>query len=114
MTFFLNVVSRAKHIFSKNVIKIYVTGLEGQLCIYSGHSQLLTVIKSDPLYILDHTKSENFFYLSEGILEVQPKFVTILSDIVISVSETSLEDVLKNNKKYKKIISSNIFYKNKI
>ncbi|WP_343154789.1 ATP synthase F1 subunit epsilon [Buchnera aphidicola (Pseudoregma panicola)] len=114
MTFFLNVVSREKKIFSDNVIKIYITGSEGQLCIYSGHSQLLTCTKSGLLYILDERKIENFFYLSEGILEVQPKFVTVLSDIVLLSSEKSIESFLKNVKKYKKIVRSNIFYKNKI
>ncbi|WP_343184046.1 ATP synthase F1 subunit epsilon [Buchnera aphidicola (Ceratovacuna keduensis)] len=112
MTFFLNVVSKEKKMFSKNVIKIYITGSEGQLCIYSGHSQLLTCIKPGPLYILDEKKIEIFFYLSQGILEIQPKFVTVLSDVAISASETSIKSLLKNKKKYKKIISSNIFYKN--
>ncbi|WP_343189954.1 ATP synthase F1 subunit epsilon [Buchnera aphidicola] len=93
MTFFLEVVSQNKHIFSKDVIKIYVLGSAGELCIYPGHSQLLTYIKSGPLYILDSLKKENFFYLSGGILEIQPNFVTILSDDANSISK---KNVLKH------------------
>ncbi|WP_343189096.1 ATP synthase F1 subunit epsilon [Buchnera aphidicola (Chaitoregma tattakana)] len=84
MSFFLEAVSKKKHMFSGNVIKIYIEGVEGQLCIYSNHMPLFTCIKPGLLYILDNKNKEHSFYVSHGILEIQPSYVIVLSDTITS------------------------------
>ncbi|MDF7670489.1 F0F1 ATP synthase subunit epsilon [Orbaceae bacterium ESL0721] len=79
----LEVVSAESHLFSGDVQHITVTGSEGELGIYSGHTPLLTTIKPGMVGIVKADGTEEFIYLSGGILEVQPKVVTILADTAI-------------------------------
>ncbi|XKM13551.1 F0F1 ATP synthase subunit epsilon [Orbaceae bacterium ac157xtp] len=79
----LEVVSAEHHLFSGNVQRIRVTGSEGELGIYPGHTPLLTTIKPGMVGIVKSDGEEEFIYLSGGILEVQPTVVTILADTAI-------------------------------
>ncbi|OCG19920.1 F0F1 ATP synthase subunit epsilon [Gilliamella sp. wkB18] len=79
----LEVVSAESHLFSGDVQRIRVTGKEGELGIYPGHTPLLTTIKPGMVGIVKADGEEEFIYLSGGILEVQPNIVTILADTAI-------------------------------
>lgn len=79
----LEVVSAESHLFSGDVQRIRVTGGEGELGIYPGHTPLLTTIKPGMVGIVKTNGDEEFIYLSGGILEVQPTMVTILADTAI-------------------------------
>ncbi|QIQ20718.1 F0F1 ATP synthase subunit epsilon [Zophobihabitans entericus] len=79
----LEVVSAESHLFSGVVQRIRVTGIEGELGIYPGHTPLLTTIKPGMVGIVKPNGDEEFIYLSGGILEVQPTAVTILADTAI-------------------------------
>ncbi|OCG44329.1 F0F1 ATP synthase subunit epsilon [Gilliamella sp. Choc4-2] len=79
----LEVVSAESHLFSGDVQRIRVTGKEGELGIYPGHTPLLTAIKPGMVGIVKANGEEEFIYLSGGILEVQPNIVTILADTAI-------------------------------
>lgn len=79
----LEVVSAESHLFSGDVQRITVTGSEGELGIYPGHTPLLTTIKPGMVGIVKSDGKEEFIYLSGGILEIQPKLVTILADTAI-------------------------------
>ncbi|WWP00302.1 MAG: F0F1 ATP synthase subunit epsilon [Candidatus Dasytiphilus stammeri] len=80
----LIIVSPEKLLFSGKVYKIRVTGSEGELGIYPGHTPLLT--KINPGRILVFNTNENkpeVLYISGGILEVQPNLITVLADTAI-------------------------------
>lgn len=79
----LEVVSAESRLFSGEVQRIRVTGSEGELGIYPGHTSLLTMIKPGMVGIVKADGEEEFIYLSGGILEVQPKMVFILADTAI-------------------------------
>ena len=83
MTYHLDVVSAEQQMFSGLVEKIQVTGSEGELGIYPGHAPLLTAIKPGMIRIVKQHGHEEFIYLSGGILEVQPNFVTVLVDTAV-------------------------------
>ncbi|TEA28111.1 F0F1 ATP synthase subunit epsilon [Candidatus Schmidhempelia bombi] len=83
----LEVVSAESHLFSGVVQRIRITGVEGELGIYPGHSPLLTMIKPGMVGIVTTDGKEQFIYLSGGILEVQPTAVTILADVAIRGEE---------------------------
>jgi len=79
----LDIVSAEKEIFSGEVELLFVTGEMGELGISPGHSQLLTTLR--PGYvraILPGKKDDNeeVFYISGGMLEVQPYIVSVLAD----------------------------------
>lgn len=82
-TYHLDVVSAEAKLFSGLVEKIQVTGSEGELGIYPGHTPLLTAIKPGMVRIVKERGEEEIIYLSGGVLEVQPNAVTILADTAI-------------------------------
>lgn len=82
-TYHLDVVSAEKQLFSGAVEKIQVTGSEGELGIFPGHTPLLTAIKPGMIRIVKENGQEEFIYLSGGVLEVQPGNVIVLADTAI-------------------------------
>ena len=83
MTFHLEVVSAEKLLFSGSAEMIQVTGSQGELGIYQGHTPLLTAIKPGMVRIIKQHGQEEVIYLSGGMLEVQPMSVTVLADTAI-------------------------------
>lgn len=79
----LDIVSVEETIFSGQVSFIVVSGAMGELGIMPGHSPLLTTIKPGKIRFTTKENEESLFYISGGILEVQPTVVTIMADTVI-------------------------------
>lgn len=97
--FELNIVSTERKIFSGNVISVRVTGIEGELGVYAGHTPLLTSIKPGMVkYTLSDGKEE-FIYVSGGFLEVQPTVVTVLADVAIRGDELDKQRILNAKRK---------------
>jgi F-type H+-transporting ATPase subunit epsilon len=79
----LDIVSAEKEIFSGQVEAIFVTGEMGELGIAPGHSQLLTTLRPGYVRAVMPGKKddeEEVFYVSGGMLEVQPYIVSVLAD----------------------------------
>ena len=82
-SYHLDVVSAEQQMFTGNVQHVQVSGSEGELGIFPGHAPLLTAIKPGMVRIVKENNSEEFIYLSGGILEVQPTAVTVMADTAI-------------------------------
>lgn len=83
MTFHLDVVSAEKQLFSGRAESIQVTGSEGELGVFPGHTPLLTSITPGMIRITKQNGEQEIIYLSGGMLEVQPTVVTVLADTAI-------------------------------
>ena len=86
ITFHLDVVSAEKN-FSGRVETFQVTGSEGELGIYHGHTPLLTAIKPGMVRIVKQHGHEEIIYVSGGMIEVQPGTATVLADTAIRGEE---------------------------
>lgn len=86
-SYHLHVVSVEKEIFNGIVRKIQVSGIEGEMGIFPGHSPLITSIKPGILKIFKTSNYIEYMYLSGGILEIQHDIVTILADTIIRAEE---------------------------
>lgn len=101
----LNIVSFEKNIFSGLVKKMQITGSEGELGIYPGHTPLLTFIKpAGYIYFLNNLGKEEYVYVSGGILEVQPFEVTVLADIAIRAMDLDYNLILEEKRKAEELI----------
>lgn len=87
MTVHLDIVSAESSIHSGLVAHLQVTGAEGELGIMPGHAPLLTNIKPGMARIVKQDGQEEVFYLSGGILEVQPNSVSVLADVVLRADD---------------------------
>jgi F-type H+-transporting ATPase subunit epsilon len=80
MTIHVDIVSTDKEIFSGPAEMVSATGELGELGILPRHSQLLTRLKPGQIRIKLPNGEEQIFYVSGGLLEVQPHVVTVLAD----------------------------------
>ena len=80
MTLHVDIVSAEKELFSGPAEMVTAAGELGELGILPRHSQLLTRLKPGQVRVRLQGGEEQLFYVSGGLLEVQPSLVTILSD----------------------------------
>jgi len=86
MTIHVDIVSAEKEIFSGPVEAIFASAIMGELGIYPRHTPLLTRLKPGEVRVLVNGKEEQF-YVSGGMLEVQPHVVTVLADTAMRAAD---------------------------
>ena len=78
-TFHVDIVSAEREIFSGDAEMVFAPAEMGELGITPRHAPLLTRLKPGTVRVLAGGE-ESVFYVSGGILEIQPHMVTVLSD----------------------------------
>ncbi len=87
MTMHVDIVSAEVEIFSGTVTEVYAPAEMGEVGIMAHHAPLITQLKPGEVRVVaDDGKTESFF-VSGGILEVQPHVVTILSDTALRAAD---------------------------
>ena len=86
-TIHCDIVSAEAEIFSGEAAMVVVTGEEGELGIAPRHAPLLTRLKPGQVRVMLPEGGEEFYYISGGMLEVQPHVVTVLSDTAARASD---------------------------
>ncbi len=86
MTIHVDIVSAEESIYSGRVEAVIASAQEGEVGIYPRHAPLLTRLKPGEVRLLKDGKEEQF-YISGGILEVQPHIVTILADTALRAAD---------------------------
>ncbi len=104
----VEVVSAEEAIFSGRAKFVALPGEAGELGILPGHVPLITRIKPGAVRIEKEDGDEEFVFVAGGILEVQPKCVTVMSDTAIrghdldeakaNEARRAAEEALKNAK----------------
>jgi F-type H+-transporting ATPase subunit epsilon len=90
-TLHVNIVSAEQSIFEGEAQMVIAPGESGELGILPQHAPLLTRIKPGTVKVKMADGTEELVYVSGGILEVQPKALTILADT--SVRAHDLDEV---------------------
>jgi len=80
MTVHVDIVSAEKEIFSGEAEMVFAPAIQGEVGIAPGHAPLLSRLGPGEVRVKLAAGSELAFYVSGGMLEVQPTTVTILSD----------------------------------
>ena len=83
----LDIVSAEASIFNGTVRFVSVTGTAGGLGIYPNHSPLLTALKPGQIHAILKDGSEEVFYMSGGMLEIQPHVISILADTALRADD---------------------------
>jgi len=78
-TFHVDIVSAEREIFSGDADMVFAPAEMGELGITPRHAPLLTRLKPGTVRV-QAGGEESVFYVSGGILEIQPHMVTVLSD----------------------------------
>jgi len=83
-TIHIDVVSAEESIYSGEAEFVVLPGEAGELGIYPRHTPLITRIKPGAVRIVPAGGGEEqLIFVAGGILEVQPKLVTVLADTAI-------------------------------
>lgn len=88
MTIHVDIVSAEESIYSGSVEAVIASAQEGEVGIYPLHAPLLTRLKAGEVRLLKDGKEEQF-YISGGMLEVQPHIVTILADTALRADDVN-------------------------
>jgi F-type H+-transporting ATPase subunit epsilon len=97
-TMHVDVVSAEESIFSGEAEFVVLPGESGELGIYPRHTPLITRIKPGAVRIQKPGGEEEFVFVAGGILEVQPRLITVLADTAIrghDLDEAKASDALK-------------------
>lgn len=82
-----DIVSAENEIFHGDVQMVVVTGEMGELGIAPKHAPLITRIKPGFVRITLENGEHSEFYVSGGILEVQPQLVSVLADTAVRATD---------------------------
>src|SRR5690554_2907887 len=94
-TIHCDIVSAEAEIFSGEAAMVVVSGEEGELGITPRHAPLLTRLKPGQVRVMLPDGEEEFYFISGGMLEVQPHVVTVLSDTAARASDLDEAAALK-------------------
>lgn len=87
-TLHVEVVSAEEQIFSGEAEFVVLPGEAGELGIYPQHLPLVTRIKPGAVRIKTLGKAdEEYVFVAGGVLEVQPKAITVLADTAIRADD---------------------------
>lgn len=75
-----DIVSAEAEIFHGEATLVIATGEQGELGIAPRHAPLITRLKPGHVEVILENGERQSFYVSGGILEVQPQVVTVLAD----------------------------------
>ena len=87
MTMHVNIVSAEKEIYSGTVTQVFAPAEMGEVGVMPRHAPMLSTLKAGIVRILPQDGEEQTFYVSGGILEIQPHVVTILSDTALRAAD---------------------------
>jgi F-type H+-transporting ATPase subunit epsilon len=84
----VEIVSAKEIIFSGVAEMVYAPAVLGEVGVAPGHTPLISPLKAGEVRLdIGGNKKEEFFFISGGILEVQPHVVTVLSDAAIRADD---------------------------
>ncbi|MBT3309829.1 MAG: F0F1 ATP synthase subunit epsilon [Gammaproteobacteria bacterium] len=87
MTVHVDIVSAEKEIFSGVAEMVYAPAEMGEVGIAPRHAPMLTRMKPGEVRVQQPSGEELDFFISGGLLEVQPHVVTVLADSAVRAAD---------------------------
>lgn len=105
MTMHVDIVSAEGEIYSGLSEMLIATAEMGEVGVMPGHAQLLTRLMPGEIRLVKDSKEEHY-YVSGGMLEVQPHTVTILADTIVRASDLDEAAALEAKQRAEELLSS--------
>ncbi len=106
MTIHVDIVSAEAEIFSGLAEMVFAPAIAGEVGIAPRHAPLMTTLAPGEVRLQMPDGNEEAFYVSGGILEVQPHVVTILSDTAARAENLDEAAVLEAKRKAEEAIKN--------
>lgn len=104
MTFHIDIVSAESEIYSGTVVQVFAPAVMGEVGILPRHAPLITHLKPGEVRVITPDKEEQNFYVSGGILEIQPHVVTVLSDTALRAKDIDEAAALQAKEDAEKVL----------
>ena len=88
----VDIVSAEGEIFAGEASMVFAPAKMGEVGIAPRHAPLLTDLRPGEVRVQDNEGKERTFYVTGGILEIQPHLVTVLADSALAADQLD-EDV---------------------
>ncbi len=100
----VDIVSAEKELFSGEATMVFAPAKLGEMGIAPGHTPLVTQLGPGEVRVQDANGNEKSFFVNGGLLEVQPRLVTVLSDTAQRAEDLDEAAVLKAKDEAEKAI----------
>ncbi len=94
-TIHVDIVSAEREIFAGEAEAVFAPALLGEVGIMPGHAAMLTQLRPGEVRVQLKGGEQQAFYVSGGMLEVQPRNLTVLSDTALRAHDLDEAAVLK-------------------
>ncbi|MDH3386308.1 MAG: F0F1 ATP synthase subunit epsilon [Gammaproteobacteria bacterium] len=101
----VEIVSAEEQIFSGEAEMVFAPAVMGEVGIAPRHTPLISPLKPGEVRLDMGGGKEEFFFISGGILEVQPHLVTVLSDSAIRAHDLDEAAALEAQKRAEAALS---------
>ena len=91
----VDIVSAEREIFSGEVAMVFAPAIMGEVGIAPKHAPLITRLVPGEVRVQHPDGKEESFYISGGLLEIQPTVVTVLSDTAQRAEDLDEAAILK-------------------
>lgn len=105
MTIHVDIVSAEAEIFSGTANMVFAPAEMGEVGIAPRHTPLLTRLKPGEVRVQMEGQEEQFFYVSGGMLEIQPHVVTVLADTALRAKDIDEAAALKVKERAEKAMA---------
>ena len=102
MTLHVDIVSAEEEIHSGTASVVYAPAEMGEVGIYPRHAPLLAQLRPGEIRVETPEGEELFFFVSGGLLEVQPHVVTVLADTAIRAKDLDEAQALEAEQRAQK------------
>ncbi|MEW6130129.1 MAG: ATP synthase F1 subunit epsilon [Acidobacteriota bacterium] len=100
----LEVVTPERKVFDEDIDSVEVPGLDGELGILPGHTELVSMLKPAGLLIYHKGDHAGKMVISGGYVEVGPKLVTVLADSAVTPEEIDLAQAIAEREHAEKLL----------
>lgn len=98
------IVSAREELYSGDISMLIASASEGEIGVLPGHTPLITLLKPGPMRVQKPDGEEEVIYVSGGILEVQPKMVTVLADTAMRATNLDETKIIEARKKAEQML----------
>ena len=103
MAIHVNIVSAEGEIFTGDADMVFAPAKAGEIGIAPRHAPLLTTLKPGSVRV-QTGETEKLFYVTGGILEVQPHLVTVLADSALHADQLDEAEALAARERAKEML----------
>jgi len=105
ITLHIDIVSAETEIFSGTATMVFAPAEMGEVGIAPRHAPLLTRLKPGEVRVQTQEGDELSFFVSGGLLEVQPHIITVLADTAIRADDLDEAQALEARERAEKMLA---------